>query len=314
MTLFLLVLQACTWDAAPSKPPEPEVVQASPDQHVLVWSASRQGEKEALTLSLSTRWVVLRPDGAEVRATTEGLVFADEQGLSRLSVVRSEVPSVGCDGVPGRTSLVELQWQRLPGGPVTVIDPLGSPEGVGTEDRYAWQEALDVDGQVGPWVFLRAHALDDGCGAHPNTSALARIVDLRTGEALDALADPSVRTLVDTTREALLGPLRAPGADGTPRSEAAGPTDLEIARLVPRYGPQGLVMAVQIAAPSCYACSDGRWSSYTVSETRDLPELPALFQPFSATRTFPPTVGPVDGWSEWVQGDTKALEAAFTVP
>lgn len=311
MSLLLLVLSACTY-----RPPEPEEEPPAPPgpTHALVWTATRSGEGPDLELGLRTRWVVIAPEGGvEVRGEVDGLVTATDDGLRRVLPSRADRPGRACGG--GDTVRVEraLLWGP-PGAEASVIDPLAPDADLPADEPYEWLDAVDVDGQIGPWLFVHGTAMDFGCGAHPNTHHAAKVVDLRTGEAWDVLRDEAVRGLVDAVRAELVAPFVAPGPDGTPRTEVLGVTDLEIARLLPRWTPEGLVVGVQVAAPTCYACGDGRWSSYTVSEARDLPALPLPFTPWATPPAWLGAVQPADGWSLAAPALEPQLAALFAAP
>lgn len=319
MTPLLVLLAACWWsevEGPTDGPVEPEVP-VEGDPAFLVWAAARP--LDAATglpgpLQLTTRWVVLRPSGPEVRGTTSGILAAGVGGLARIDVARAELPGTACDGTAFTHRVADLVWTPLAGGEPRVVDPLVFPADTPPGERFEWTEDVTVDGQVGPYLFVRGQAVDHGCGAHPNTLARSRVIDVATGAEAPLLDDVTLRPVLDAARASLLASLARPGADGTPRGEAARPEDLEIARLVPRWTPEKLVLAVQVTAPTCYACSDGQWSSYTVSETVDLLEVSPALLPWAVPPAWPPELGPIDGWSDVRGVDEAVLAAAFAPP
>ncbi len=308
--LLLLALTGCF--LMPSEEDEPvEPAPPAPRVNALVWTATPSGEPPLQDLLLRTRWVRVDPSGVpEVLGEHDGLVYAADDGLRRVDATRTERPGRQCDRSPGTNVERSLLWRRGD-APAVVIDPLALDPELPAEEPYEWIDAVSLDAQVGPWLFVHAVAMDHGCGAHPNTEHAARVIDLRSGEPFEVLKEPSVWAPVQALREAALQPLTAARPNGMPAGEAAEAGELEVARLVPRWTPEGLVVAAQFAAATCYACSDGSWSSYTVSETTDLAQVPTVFTPWSERPPWLDALGPVDGWSFVNEATLPDVERLF---
>jgi hypothetical protein len=89
--------------------------------------------------------------------------------------------------------------------------------------------------------------------------------------------------------------------------DAAGPQELDMTMWLPGYDPKSgrLRPELQFTARACYACSDGRWDSYTVSTTVTSERVPAALESYE---TLPAPVR--DWWSETIVAARESGGAA----
>jgi hypothetical protein len=88
-----------------------------------------------------------------------------------------------------------------------------------------------------------------------------------------------------------------------------GELEVELTAILPSYDREGrLAVGMQFTAPSCYACSDGAWSSYSKSTTVAVPVLPEALRAWATApagvrafaRAHPELA--VGGWSDLPPG------------
>jgi len=131
-----------------------------------------------------------------------------------------------------------------------------------------------VTGTLGPYVFTEELLYTYNCGAHGGVQAHAKIIDLRSGEPAQ------LTPRLDDTRFAELWPdVRAALLREDPSQAWYAPTgaqDIALTALRPRLENGGVRVDHQLTVDTCYACSDGDWSSYSLSVQLPLEAPPAL--------------------------------------
>lgn len=192
--------------------------------------------------------------------------------------------------------------------------PLGEIEGL--EETGEISMSADHKGTLGKYLFGTVCTYIYACGAaHGSVGCRSAVVDLEQRSVVelsefmgdDAFAEVDAR---------LRG--RATDAIEEQASDSTNVTEPESAQLEagwPVVTEDGLAFSYLFAAPTCYACSDGSWSSYTLGvEIRDdsvpeklaqLAEPPPAVLAFLTNRDIPLNV--VVGWSALPDdGDDRA--------
>ena len=273
-TLLSLVLAACAGgsdapvlEKAQTTAQEPHDPASGPTAH-LIWGANREDG------SLWTLWVERERDGAVRVVDVMEPVVAVAGELWMLSIERSPVRlTVDCglewgDEPMGTETgtVTALRLQPVTGerAPIELLAP-GS-----AHDMADHEESIHLLGSVGRYLFAERSVYGFACGAHGNVTNEGYIFDLETGRPVELVDGDSVnRRFADRA----LAALRARD-DMVLFSETASFT-----RTRPDYAATGLRMMHQLTADTCYACSDGNWSSYTVSTEIADDRLPAQMQP-----------------------------------
>lgn len=233
----LLTLAACGGATAPPAAVSNQVAAAPA---FLVWT-----EREGAAV---TRW--LDADGTE-RGHADGLWIADGNRLWRLERTTRTEPTTGCrergDGSiePGEASLTTLAL-------VTDGDRVELARGVAEPEVAEQQHGAGVIAGLGRYVFIEEGAYTYGCGAHGNAVASAHTIDLATR-----------RAVAPWVTAAELGDLEL---EARARLEDAGDQgELHVGETIPVWVGAGLAVSHLLWVDTCYACGNGRWSSYTAA-------------------------------------------------
>ncbi len=258
----------------------------------LVWEASSvPGEDgEQLNVALVTR--VLREQGGKLEVVGElpgALVVADEQvwAITTTATPRPHYRCPDCSapdvapecydtlGEQVEVSRPGLQLATLDKAKLTTLNLFDEPS---PEDNAGdYDEALWPMAQVGPYLFVHGSLYRYACGAaHGNSGQDFAVIDVRTGQPVQLLSE---------AERAKLYAVQAPQAakllaqsDALDEEDRA-PEKLELTMLAPRVSGQAVSMTYQFTMPSCYACSDGAWSSYTVSASVEADAVPEALAP-----------------------------------
>lgn len=128
------------------------------------------------------------------------------------------------------------------------------------------QQSARLLASVGPYVFVEESTFTYTCGAHGNTGVSFAVWNLDDGRQVDLLSElPDREHLLATGKSAI---------DAMPDAiDFSRPEDPPmITELLPRFGPRGrLETTALVTVASCYACTTGGWSSYTVSTQVPVP-------------------------------------------
>jgi hypothetical protein len=121
-------------------------------------------------------------------------------------------------------------------------------------------QAARLLASIGPYVFVEESTFTYTCGAHGNVGVTFAVWNLDEGRAVDMLSDlPDREHLLASGKRAI---------DAMPDAvDFSRPEDPPaLTELLPRVGPHGrLEASALVTVASCYACTAGGWSSYTVS-------------------------------------------------
>lgn len=161
----------------------------------------------------------------------------------------------------------------------------GGPAVVEVVGAHADSLVADVEqnaalqGGVGPYAFVKSWTYEYACGAHGNTTDSFTVVDLAHRRPV-ALLDDSARTAVE---RGLLDAARAAFKADSALDQLLDRDTVRLTLAYPLLAGERLGLTYQLTAAACYACSDGRWSSYTRSVLLPARTLPPLLEPFAAT-------------------------------
>ena len=128
-------------------------------------------------------------------------------------------------------------------------------------------------GSVGPYLFVEESTYAYTCGAHGNTGVSFAVWNIEEAATVDLVADLPNRDDVAAAGKKVIDD----EPDTTDFSED-GET-ASITEVLPHIGAEPRLQAMAlVTVPSCYACTQGGWGSYTMSTLVDSP-LPARLEP-----------------------------------
>lgn len=269
---------------------------AADEEAAPIWLAWRQGADGA-----QTAWLTHDPDrGYRVVATAPGRFVAHagtiwEIGTRAVPVAGWDAwcvmadEDVAFDDPPPHCALstvVVTTEAREVGGDGRVTLPAASDGGTALCEL---SQTDDIVGSLGPWVFVRSCAYEYSCfAAHGAVTCEAQVLNL-AAERVDGIE--AMRDAGDVD-----GALREQawaGASDEVQWMADDAMSLSLVGVWPAWREDGrLQVRLQYAGASCYACSDGAWSSYTESVDVGSDEVPELLRGY---RHLP---APVRTWLE----------------
>lgn len=132
--------------------------------------------------------------------------------------------------------------------------PVDAQDAVGT-----FRHHVTLIGIVGSWALISESEWGYSCGAHPSEAHAFSVWDLEKGSRVNWMDRvPHVERLRRTAITKLL--------EDEAFIEMGEAHETELTALRLQFDPErGLSLRYQFTAPTCYACSDGMWSSYTRS-------------------------------------------------
>jgi hypothetical protein len=298
------VAPAVALPTVPTSSPEP----TGHREIALVWTMGPNGERET--------WTVDAGDG--VLSRTPGVRLAAGKAVWTWRETPTSVATTACP-------VYDPSGSELPAGPTPppgqgvratlerdgqhgsgdAQEVVAAVEADGAEDI---QQGVELVATVGPYLFVRVPTYAYACGMHGNTGVDFIVWDVESRAAVWASSAPANAgfaadwpTVVPRAEA-----LRALGDDPDVSSFVAddGGIDAELTEILPSYDRDAqLAVEFQLTAPSCYACSDGAWASYTRSTQRPAVAVPAALRGWASppaavavfARTHPDLV--VGGWS-----------------
>ncbi|MGC6515483.1 MAG: hypothetical protein ACON4N_13370 [Myxococcota bacterium] len=285
-----------------------------PAEHYIVWDmpSDEQG-------GYRSTWVVVNAGVAKAAGHREGLVVAAGDGFVVGETVIKTRPFVDCEGQPSSASTAVWAMRRWSADGMmseAVVDLFEEPEWlVSEEGGFDYDEGLGVTGSVGPWLFLTGSTSEYFCGAHGGSQAGSAVVDLRTLAVADPYTDEETNQVDAALRPTAFDVLKSDEGE----SFVTEPSEMAWTESRPEWGDGTLSMRVQFTGDACYACSDGEWSSYTVSHALSSSVVPAALRegavwPEALKAEWP---APKEGWKRGfsrveAKGDAAlALQATF---
>jgi hypothetical protein len=222
-----------------------------PPAHTLVWATAAEDAPPST--------YALAEDGA-VLSRTDGIRIWAAGTAWRCDVSVERVTTSPCQEGPqqpaqeGRGVRVRLVPEDASRAPLEIVRPFPA------DQANDVQQSARLLASVGPYVFVEESTYTYTCGAHGNTGVSFAVWDLDEGRAVDMLADlPDRGHLLAEGKSAI---------DARPNAiDFSRPSDPPaLTELLPRIGPHGQLDATAlVTVASCYACTEGGWSSYTVS-------------------------------------------------
>ncbi len=248
---------------------------------LLVWTVNEDGERMTWTLDEDGEPADLR-DGVHIAA--RGGVWAWHETVEKLAT--TACPTYGDNGVeqpaaeapaPGTGVRITLEREDAAGRTELV-----APEG--DEGAQDLEETVDLVASVGPYLFIRESTYAYTCGAHGNVGVSFRVYDAERGADVWTSGDEGrFVDLAAMARESTRARSELLVDDDVAVFATDGALPVDFTAIVPSYDTDGaLEIGLQFTAATCYACSDGAWSSYTKSTTEPLVDLPAALRPWAA--------------------------------
>jgi hypothetical protein len=282
---------------------------AAPEPRALVWTTGAGGARQTWKVDAAGA-ALARYD--EVRFVAGGKLWAwheqpeevettscendDESG----SEASAAVPPPAGSGM--RATIARVDATRAEVASVPSMEDVVEVVAVGGGDgAQELEQHVELVATVGPYLFVRESTYAYTCGAHGNVAFAFTVWDAeRHANVGVGLADGAV----EREERALASKALAADEDVSAFAENAE-LEVELTELVPTYGQEAqLSLAMQFTAPSCYACSDGAWSSYSKSTKRVAPMIPDALRAWAVApdgvrafaRAHPELA--VGGWSE----------------
>lgn len=236
---------------------------------MLVWGRDKQG----------LAWTYqVQPDGKD-DARLEGIHVVTKRGQWTWVAKTLDVETEPCDLSLGSR-------QPAQGGTVTRASAIGSAD----REQVIVDPKTSCDGEhcvnelrhhaqpvasLGPYLFVEESTYEYACGAHGYSSTSFLVWDLDQGRAADLIGQLP-------NRDAVLADAMRLFAEDSADRPVFGDGKPEITELLPVLDSSSnkVVFEAQLTVPTCYACGDGMWGSYTRSvRVRTAP--PAPLAPFA---------------------------------
>lgn len=213
---------------------------------VIVWVRDERGRSRSFRLT--------DQDGEE--DLQGGIVVAARGTTWRWKEVASPVTSHPCAGSPvasdpGKVTNVTLESgsQSLP---VLGKDPTDGD----LRDASEVDHEILLAASLGPLLFLEEKTYVFACGAHGLTDARFVVFDVEKGAPLD------LQTVLPRSERLLQVAADKLAQEGEIKEQMGAP---EVTELLPVLTGGELAFEVQVTVPTCYACSDGLFGSYSRS-------------------------------------------------
>jgi hypothetical protein len=247
--VLVLLVAACTPGA--SRPPDGGGREETPRERevVLAWIRQPDGATETLRLDRDGTVLGRHPEIRIATSTGEWIWRTAEIAVPTAPCPSDPPDEAGPDtSRPGRTTRATLE--RADGQMAqSVVAPERPPP-----DTNELLHEVRLLGSVGAKLFVEESSYVYACGAHGMTTVTFRVWDAERGAEIDLLRGiPDLDRLTARAH----AKLAEPGDDGAETPE--------LTAVIPRFGPDRVRFDAQLTAPTCYACSDGVWSSYTRS-------------------------------------------------
>jgi hypothetical protein len=247
--VLVLLVAACT--PAASRPPDGGGREETSHERevVLAWIRQPDGATETLRLDRDGTVLGRHPEIRIATSTGEWIWRTAEIAVPTAPCPSAPPDEAGPDAArPGRAMRATLE--RADGRAAQSIVAPGRPP----PDTSELLHEVRLVGSVGAKLFVEESSYVYACGAHGMTTVTFRVWDAVRGAEIDVLRD-----LPDLDRLTA----RAHAQLAEPEDDSAEAP--ELTAVIPRFGPDRVRFEAQLTAPTCYACSDGVWSSYTRS-------------------------------------------------
>jgi hypothetical protein len=272
----LLLLLSLSLAGCGAARPEPDIAPLPLDETVggsgLVWLVGSDGRSRTL-------WVSLEDGRPLASQPIDGPLWSIGPRLWQWIEEPVEVPLYDCSVVSS---------ERAPNDAASI--------GTGTLSRVILRdvtETLDVElraapslepmrwasdsihpiASVGPYVFVVEAMETDTCGAHGSAQVESYVWDLGNAQRAEILS-PIERSSLAGAEERTARLRLIEEIESGELADELG--EIQLAALWPAWDlHDGLGLEYVFTADSCYACSDGEWSSYTIATRVEAAALPA---------------------------------------
>jgi hypothetical protein len=246
----------------------------------LVWTTNEDGERMTWTVDEAGNVLELS-DG--VRVVARGGIWDWRE--SPEAVATTACPSYDENGneqpatAPSQPGTgVRVTLEREGNADKSVLITPASQEGA-----QELQQDVELEGSVGPYLFIRESTYVYACGAHGNVGVSFRVHDVEHGT--DVWSSGDAGPFLDgraTARERTRAQADLVADEDVAMFVTDGKLDVDLTAVLPSFDADAvLAVDLQFTAFTCYACSDGVWSSYTKSTTRPLDAIPVSLRPWA---------------------------------
>jgi hypothetical protein len=254
---FLVTLAFFGCSQGPSAASARRTPATLPRAHTLVWAIPAEG---------GAPWTYALADDGESLSQREGIRIgaSGTEWTCEVSVV--PIPTRDCEEGPersaqdGRGVRVRLVPSDRSRSALEIVSPSSGDE------VNEIQQSARLLASIGPYVFVEESTFTYTCGAHGNTGVSFAVWNLDDGRPVDLISElPDREHLLASGKSAIDA---MPDAIDFSRPEEPP----VITELLPRVGAHGRLEATAlVTVASCYACTAGGWSSYTVSTQVPVP-------------------------------------------
>lgn len=227
----------------------------------LVWARDAKGEATTYRVDAAGHAIDHVP----------GIRVATSRGELAFTKTGYDVPTEACDfgdpegpfHTPGTGHAVRATLESP-----SLSEPIALDGAGATSDANEVGHDVTVMASLGPLLFLEEELYLYACGAHGSSSKTFIVWDAERGAPVTGALEniPDIGTLVSTASGHLYGDADGNG-DGP--SPDVSPSDAEgapaITEMIPVFAGGRVRFEAQLTIPTCYACSDGLWDSYTRS-------------------------------------------------
>ena len=264
---------------APLETPRAAEKGPTPSPRVLVWTTNEDGERMTWTLD----------EDGNPAGLVDGIHVVARGGVWTWREIPETLATTACPTYDDSGIEQPARDAPAPGTGVRVaLEREGSPDRTelvapeSEEGAQDLEENADLVASVGPYLFIRESTYAYTCGAHGNVGVSFRIYDAEHGA--DVWTSGGTQRFVDAgavTRQRGRAQADLAVDEDVATFVTDGKLDLDLTAVLPSYGTDAsLELGLQFTAATCYACSDGAWSSYTKSTVEPLDDAPAPLRPW----------------------------------
>ncbi len=229
-----------------------------------------------------------------IRTAAGDLLWRDEEVATPTQPCMAFCDEDGCHGSNEHGPGIDVRAVLAPraGAPVPVVEPMPiEPPGIDVFYPREHRRTVELEGAVGPFLFLREQTYEDACGVHGLGSVRRKVFSLEERRVIELAPDAQD---LEHARSSAPGLFDAEAAEHAADDGAIGgdegtpePSEVTLTGLIPRLGRDGLSLSYQLSAEACYACSRGDADDYTRSIRVLARRLPAALAPHAEV---PPAV------------------------
>jgi hypothetical protein len=255
-----LGLAACQSGSPASIETNASPVEPAAEHFLAWWSVEEGGYATALVRSSRDGEAEVIAEGAGLYIATSDAIWAWDERVVTTSQVDCEcMMEANATGAEMDCSVP----RDIVAADLVQVDGDQTIEAFPVQAKYEGEvePSPRVTGSSGPYITTVDCSYGYWCGAHGNVECAFKAWNLDTAAPMEP--DAFVDTLSRPNQIALL--------NGEPRDETISEDDLVgLVSVKPTWSADGVCQLDALySAGACYACSDGEWSSYTVSATHE---------------------------------------------